>query len=75
MRKAFDGHCGEIRRVGVDDPLSGSLFVFLNRRRKRLKILYWDRHGFWLFYKRLEQGCFQLPQGTTNKGALQLAYK
>lgn len=74
MRKAFDGLCGEIRRCEISDPLSGNLFVFTNRRRDRLKILYWDRHGFWLFYKRLEQGRFQLPPCADSRAALQVAY-
>ena len=74
MRKAFDGLCGEIRRFEVSDPMSGHLFVFTNRRRDRLKILYWDRHGFWLFYKRLEEGRFQLPDMKSPAAAWQLAY-
>ena len=74
MRKAFDGLCGEIRRLEVSDPTSGHLFVFTNKRRDRLKILYWDRHGFWLFYKRLEEGRFQIPHTADTNAALQLAY-
>ena len=74
MRKAFDGLCGEIRRLEVSDPMSGHLFVFTNRARNRLKILYWDRHGFWLFYKRLEEGRFQLPDMKEPHAAWQLAY-
>ena len=75
MRKAFDGLCGEIRRLAVSDPTSGHLFVFTNRNRNRLKILYWDRHGFWLFYKRLEEGRFQIPQTKdSSENALQVAY-
>ena len=61
MRKSFDGLCGLIRSELGEDPLSGSLFVFVNRRRNMVKLLYWDRDGFALWYKRLEQGCFRLP--------------
>jgi len=61
MRKSFDGLCGIIRTELGADPLSGSLFVFVNRRRSMVKMLYWDRDGLVLWYKRLEQGCFILP--------------
>ena len=61
MRKSFDGLCGLIRSELGADPLSGSLFVFLNRRRTMVKMLYWDRDGFALWYKRLEKGCFRFP--------------
>jgi transposase len=44
------------------DPLNGEVYVFVNRRRDRMKLLVWDRSGFWIFYKRLEQGTFQLPR-------------
>ena len=59
MRKSFDGLCGLIRSDFGADPLSGSLFVFLNRRRNRSKILFWDRTGFCIYYKRLERGTFE----------------
>jgi len=61
MRKSFDGLCGIIRTHLQADPLSGSLFVFVNRRRSMVKLLYWDRDGLALWYKRLEKGCFCLP--------------
>ena len=61
MRKSFDGLCGIIRSDLAADPLSGSLFVFVNRRRSMVKLLYWDRDGLALWYKRLERGCFTLP--------------
>jgi transposase len=47
------------------DPLSGHLFLFRNRRGDRLKVLAWDRSGFWIFYKRLEQGTFAWPPETS----------
>ena len=58
FRKAHDGLCQVVRDVFGDDPLSGHLFVFTNRRRNRLKILFFDRNGLWLCYKRLERGTF-----------------
>jgi transposase len=59
FRKAHDGLVAIVREVFRDDPLSGDLFVFLNRRRDRIKVLVWDRNGFWLMYKRLERGTFE----------------
>lgn len=59
FRKAHDGLCAVVRDRFGDDPFSGHLFVFFNRRRDRIKILHWDRVGFWLFYKRLERGTFR----------------
>ena len=65
MRKSFNGLVALVQGVLQEDPLSGSLFVFFNRRRDRVKILVWDRNGFWLHYKRLERGVFQswIPKG------------
>jgi len=61
MRKSFDGLVAITKGVLHEDPLSGSLFVFFNRRRNYMKLLFWDRTGFCLFAKRLEQGRFVLP--------------
>lgn len=62
LRKGFDGLAAATRTVIRKDPLSGHLFVFLNRRRNRCKVLVWDRTGFLLLYKRLERGRFMLPR-------------
>lgn len=70
MRKSFDGLCGLIRSELGEDPLSGSLFVFLNRRRNMIKCLYWDRDGFAIWFKRLERGCFNLPDIAASDGRI-----
>ena len=61
MRKSFDGLHTLVQQVFHLDPLDGHLFLFVNRRRDRVKILWWDRDGLALFYKRLEAGTYQLP--------------
>lgn len=63
MRKGFDGLSGIVRSEFGADPLDGSLFLFINRRRDRLKILHWDGTGYWLYYKRLEAGTFEVIAG------------
>jgi len=59
MRKGFDGLSGIVRSEFGADPLDGSLFLFVNRRRDRLKILHWDGAGYWLYYRLLEAGTFE----------------
>ena len=61
MRKSFRGLLALTEAVLRQDPASGHLFVFVNRRRDLLKILHWDGGGFWIWYRRLERGTFQLP--------------
>ena len=62
MRKSFHGLVALTESALKQDPLSGSLFVFLNRRRDRLKILYWGQTGFCIWYQQLEKGTYQLPE-------------
>ncbi|MCG3185343.1 MAG: hypothetical protein ICCCNLDF_03572 [Planctomycetes bacterium] len=69
MRKSFDGLAALAVDVVRQEPLSGHLFVFRNRREDRIKVLYWDRTGFCLFYKRLEQGTFRFPGRMTTTAA------
>jgi transposase len=61
MRKAFDGLFGIAKEIMKKDPLSGHLFVFCNKRRDRLKILFSDGAGLWVCAKRLEGGTFSWP--------------
>jgi transposase len=61
LRKSIDGLAALVQeRFGLN-PFTSSLFVFCNRERNKLKLLYWDHNGFWLFYRRLERGTFQWP--------------
>jgi transposase len=63
LRRGFDGLAALTREVLAQDPLSGHLFVFRNRRGDRLKVLFFASGGYCLFYKRLERGTFRLPHG------------
>lgn len=69
MRKGFDGLSGMVEDHFTGKLFSGSLFIFLNRQRNRVKILYWDTGGLALWYKRLERGKFQIPSGKDGQAA------
>jgi transposase len=61
MRKSFDGLSAAVQTIFARDVLDGHLFLFLNRRRDRIKILWWDRDGLAIWSKRLEAGSYELP--------------
>lgn len=66
MRKSFDSLSGIVRTELSKDPVSGEVFLFLNKARNRLKLLHWEAGGFVLYYKRLEKGTFAPPFSTEN---------
>jgi transposase len=69
LRRGYDGLASIVQGAMGEDPLSGSLYVFLNRRRNRIKMLYWDDDGYAVWMKRLERGCFEMPQVDATDGA------
>ena len=74
LRKSFNGLWALTINQLKADPASGSLFVFTNKRRNRVKILYWDGTGLWVMIKRLEQGTFSWPKGVdVQNGKLELS--
>jgi len=68
MRKSFDGLCGIVSNELAADVLSGDVYIFINKKRDRIKMLIWDRNGFWILYKRLEKGSFQRLISKDSKG-------
>ena len=68
MRKGFDSLAHLVEASLTLDPLSGHLFVFRSRRGDRVKVLYWDKDGYALWYKRLEKGTFRFPATTMGDG-------
>lgn len=73
MRKGFDGLSGIVTQQMGADVLSGDAYVFVGRRKDRLKLLVWEPSGFVLYYKRLEAGTFRLPDGKQTSVALSSA--
>ena len=75
MRKSFNGLVALVQNVLLEDPLSGCLFVFFNRRGNYMKLVTWDRTGYCLFAKRLEKGRFRLPSGDTKQEISERAFR
>jgi transposase len=74
LRKGFDALSGLVTNAFGQDPTSGHLFLFVNRRRDRLKILYWDRgDGLAIWYKRLESGSFQIPATPRDSASVEMS--
>lgn len=67
MRKSYDGLSALVQSVFQENSLNGHFYVFVNRKRDRLKILFWDNGGFCLFCKRLEKGRFRFPNGNSQE--------
>lgn len=62
LRRSFDGLAGIVKEVLRQDPLSGALFMFFNKAADKMKIIWWDKSGYCVLYKRLERGTFRIPQ-------------
>lgn len=75
MRKSFTGLVAVVQSVLEEDPLTGDLYVFFNRRGNYLKLVTWDRTGYCLFAKRLEQGRFRLPSGEAKQEISERAFR
>lgn len=75
MRKSYDGLGGLVRQGLGRDPLSGEVFIFLNRRRTQMKLLVWDRSGFVIWGKRLERGTFELPRSSEAGAGMVLSWE
>jgi transposase len=70
MRKSFDGLTGIVQNELKADPLSASIFIFLNRRRNQVKLLLWEGDGFSIYHKRLEKGSYEVPAGREDQLAI-----
>lgn len=72
LRKSIDGLAILVKKSFDLDPFSPNLFVFCNKQRDKLKLLYWDECGFWLYYRRLERGKFQWPSDSHGLAPLKI---
>ncbi len=62
LRRSFDGLAGIVKEILRQDPFSGALFMFFNKAADKMKIIWWDKSGYCVLYKRLERGTFRIPQ-------------
>ncbi len=74
MRKSFDGLAGVVQNALGNNPLNGDVFIFINRRRDKIKLLHWQGISFTLYYKRLEEGTFEVPTYDPKVGSIALSY-
>jgi len=74
MRKSFDGLSGIVQGQLERNPTSGEVFIFVNRRKNKVKLLRWEQGGFILYYKRLEVGTFELPSFTEEAVSCQMSW-
>ena len=72
MRKGFDGLSGLVRTGMQRNPISGEIFIFVNKRRNMMKLLHWQAGGFVLYFKRLEEGTFKIPKN--NQKSILISY-
>ena len=74
MRKSFDSLCGVVSSDLSQNPMDGTVYIFINKTRNKVKLLHWQSGGFVLYYKRLESGTFELPVYDGEVGSLYLSY-
>lgn len=74
MRKSFDALSGLVRNNLDSNPTGGEVFIFINKRRDKVKLLYWQGSGYLLYYKRLEKGTFEIPRYDASVGSITLTY-
>lgn len=74
MRKSFDGLCGLVTNELHQAVLSGDVFIFLNKRKTHIKLLVWEGDGFAIYYKRLEEGTYEYPDGSSLDKSLSISY-
>src|SRR5574338_839952 len=75
MRKGFDSLTGIVKNQMSLNALSGSVYIFLNRRRTHIKLLLWDGDGFAIYYKRLEKGTYELPVAAKNNNEFSITHE